>query len=350
MVQRRCAASSPGSAYATAAGPRGTAATASKSSRPRHPALVGIEEKFDGARLTDEGYLRPRKWLLADLFITNATLERALAVASEVLYYFEDYGHRVAVSAKETAYERPPLDHREKKGNELYRHDTWSPARPTVVHVGTVAFGLTPYEIAERVETIYVGSRRVRVDDPSLSRRQLATAWGRSARDLPSGRLGLRAYSPYGPAPWEMHWREEAVGVLSRKLPAIRRELLNAAAPVAAAVEEGDRQAAIEHERREARWREWEHREAERKREEAVRRQQEARKTSRQHLLAIVNAWSEARRMKVFFAELVREVDALETDERQDILARMKAAQEILGGVDPLAHFRTWKTPEETES
>ena len=113
---------------------------------------------------------------------------------------------------------------------------------------------------------------------------------------MPCGRLGLRAYSPYGRVPWERLWTEPKVGALARKLITIVKELEAEAPNIAKRYEEAQRQAEIEHQRWLAECRERPRREREQRRAAAV-------KASREQLLAIIDEWALARRVESFFED-----------------------------------------------
>ena len=80
----------------------------------RHPLVAGAREFFEAGRLSEVGYLRPRKRNLVDLFVSKETLANA----------------------------------------------PWAPGRSTIVFIGTVPFGLTVYESAEHVDGRTNGTAR----------------------------------------------------------------------------------------------------------------------------------------------------------------------------------------------
>jgi hypothetical protein len=102
--------------------------------------------------------------------------------------------------------------------------------------------------------------------------------------------------------------------------------------------EEAQKQAEIEHQRWEAPWREYEKREEERRRTEAL-------KESREQLVAIVQAWSFARSFDSFFDDMQQRVSTLPAEQRDAILGRIAQARAMLGGTDTLTHFQKWKSP-----
>ena len=82
-----------------------------------------------------------------------AGLEKALAFASDLFNAMESAGHRVAISAAADHFVRERIEEHEKLP-ERQRRDAWygygrlwSPQRPTVAYVGSVAFGLAIIEM-----------------------------------------------------------------------------------------------------------------------------------------------------------------------------------------------------------
>jgi hypothetical protein len=84
-----------------------------KSERPnRHLLLIHAAEHFRAARELDSGYLRPSKRLIVDVFVSTATLDRALDLANELFLTFEDHSHPVTYAPTDGAYQRPEVDER----------------------------------------------------------------------------------------------------------------------------------------------------------------------------------------------------------------------------------------------
>lgn len=311
----------------------------------RHELIVGAREHFEGAKQSDSGYLRPLKKRLVDLFVTQATLDHALDVANALFVALEDRGHRVTFAPLDQHLRRPEVDERAEGGRERYGYGRWSPDRPTVVYVGTVAIGLTLFELSEEVEVRYVNGKYVRVADiPQPSRRRRGwTApehvWTHK-RDMPSGHLCLRASSPYARAQWQKQWREGKGSNLSSKVPQIVRELEAEAATIAALVAEGERRAEIERQ-------EWEVQRAKWRAEEAERQRIQNTKESKEELFAIIEAWGVAKRIEGFFDDAQRRANELEDGARDAILERLERARALLGDADALRRFLAWRAPEE---
>ena len=237
---------------------------------------------------------------------------------------------------------RHAVDEREKGGRDRQYSDLWSPFRATVVFVGTVAIGLTIFEMSEEAEVRYLDGEYIRIT--ALTPQQIKKAarvysWT-STRDLPSGRLCVQAYSPYPRAKWSRQWREKKSGELPGKILGIVKELEHEAATIARLVAEGERQAEIERQRWEAQRREWEREEAERRRIQAI-------EDSCEELTNIIDAWAEAKRIEEFFDDAERQAADLSVEERALILERLKLAREMVGSPDALRMLRSWRAPDE---
>ena len=153
-------------------------------SRPnRHPLIEGVAELFQRSRTSDSGYLRPLKRTLPDIFASTTGLPDALMLASELYLALEDHGYRVALTTDGKLHRRPPVDHRGVETKEDPYGDNrerWAPGRSTVVALGSLAIGLSVYELSERIEVRLVNSKWVPVATSQPERRR---AWdGRTGR------------------------------------------------------------------------------------------------------------------------------------------------------------------------
>lgn len=314
-----------------------------KADRPAiHSLVAGARAHFENVRETETGYLKPSKRLLPDLIVTKGTLERAFDVANELFLLLEDYGYHVSTAPRDSDYRRADVD--ELQADEIKNHfpGLWCPYAPTVAFVGTVAIGLTLFEISERVEMRYINGKYVPIDQvpkPELRSRSFSRSWT-TKQDVASGRLCLQAYSPYHGTSWKQQWRETASVNLLSKLKTIARELAEAASGIAKQAEEADRLAKIRH-------KEWELQREQWRREEAERRRLEAIKESRKELLAIIAAWDEAQRIERFFRETEQLVQGLSNEDRLSLMTRLREARAQLGGPDALHRFLAWRSAEE---
>jgi hypothetical protein len=309
----------------------------------QHPLITGAKPLFEAGRLSyHTGYLKPAKKLLVDLAVTKTGLDRALLFANQLFLTLEDRGHRVVIAPNSEPFRRVEVDEREDPGRNRHYNNLWTPQRSTVVYIGTVAIGLTVIEMSEEAEVRYVNGEYVRLSDYVPKRRgrySLDHGWT-AKQDFPTGRLCLQAYSPYWRAEWTHQWREMKDRDILNRIPLIVRELEKATGEVARLVEEGERQAEQERQRWAVQQEQW-------RREEAERRAAKALKESKEELLEIIEAWATSKRLGEFFADAERRLDDLPEKERQRTKERLRLARKMIGSIDALDRFWSWKAPEE---
>jgi hypothetical protein len=308
----------------------------------QHPVVGGAKGLFLAGRVGNwSGYLKPAKKLLVDLAVSKTGLERALSFAEMLFWQMEDCGHRVVIAPEHERFRRADVDqHEVPLKNRVC--DLWSPGRSTVVYIGTVAIGLTIIELSEIADAQSIDGGYIRLD-PIVAQRMRERApdsWRYIKRDFPSNRLCLQAYSPYWTAEWTKQWREDSGEDLKKRIPSIVNELIDAAPEIAKLVEEGERQAALERERREEEIRQ-------RARERAEQSAADALKKSKEQLLKFIAGWAEAKRIYAFFAEVTADIAAADEETRQQLEHRLSLAKTIIGETDALQGLRHWKAPEE---
>lgn len=199
-----------------------------KRTNTEHALVPGAKALFEEGRVAyGVGYLKPRKRLLVDILATKTGLDKALSFANELFLTLEEGGYRVVIAPHGEHLTRSDFDEREvpRKGNS-YR-DRWSPGRCTVVYIGTVAIGLTIFEMSEEAEVRYVNGEYVRLSEyvPPKRRRYVSDQGWTSKQDFPTGRLCLQAYSPYWRAEWNRQWREKPGRDITGLIPVIVKEL-----------------------------------------------------------------------------------------------------------------------------
>lgn len=312
--------------------------------RPRtlHPVVAGAREHFEGVRQTESGYLLPRKRRLVDLYVSTRTLNRALSLANRAFWALEARGHQVTLAPADQHLVRLGLDERRRGGRSRDGFGTWGPDRPTVVYVGSVAIGLTFFELSEPAEVRYVDGRYLLLREVPIEKRIGVFARGDlgHTQEMPSGKIGLRASSPYGVATWDRQWREDKKGDMASDLPGIV-EALEAAAPVIAKlVEEGQQRAEQARRAWEQQREEWEEQERERQRALRV-------KESTDDLMAAISSWTFARNVQAFFEDAERHAESLLDADREAVLERVHRARELIGQVGALDRLLAWKAPDE---
>lgn len=314
-----------------------------KRTNTEHPLVTRARALFEEGRVTyGVGYLKPRKRLLVDILATKTGLDKALSFANELFLALEEGGYRVVIAPRGEHLTRREFDEREVPRKDNSYRDRWSPGRCTVVYVGTVAIGLTIFEMSEEAEVKYVNGEYVRLSEyvPPKRRRYASDHGWTSKQDLPTGRLCLQAYSPYWRAEWSRQWREKPGRDITALIPAIVKELRQSSPEVARLAAEGERLAELEHQRWEAQREQW-------RREEEEKRAAKALKDSKDELLQIIESWAESRRLAEFFLDAEQRLRDLSEEKKNQMLERLRRAQELVGSVDALERFRSWKAPEE---
>lgn len=314
-----------------------------KAERPSlHPILDGARAHFEASWDTDHGYLHPRKKILVDLVISRPSLLRTLEVANALFLELWDRGRQVLMPPNSDFFRRDTPDLWQNGHPEQCERDAWCPMRPTMAYVGEVSIGLTIFEMGEEVEVKWRDGKYVRVEETTTIRRKVASGYHSwvHKQHLPSGRLCIRAYSPYRGSNWSRTWCENKPGEIEGRIPGIAKALMRDIPTIKAQAEEAHRLAEIERERWNRQMEEWE-------RERAERRRLQALKDSRAELDAIIAAWAEAQKAEAFFEDVLQRVKTKGEEERTLIAGRVVRARELLGGVDALARFQKWKAPEE---
>jgi hypothetical protein len=300
-----------------------------------------FEKVYPQSRWSVE-FPRPYKRLLPDVIVSTEALERALALANMLYLGLEREGYAVTFAAGDVYYDRPRLDHREESRGPLpeWSRQSWQPARPTIVSVGIVAVGVTVYELTEYVEVERVNDRYVRKDSLPPKRRRASPRDWVHMEDLPSGRLAVRAYSPYHRVSWLQDWREKTAGELESQIESIARALRKAAPTIAERVAEETRKTEAEAQAREVQYQQ--HLKAER-----AKKRQEAQKASREALLNAISQWSRVRDIETFLGDVERELANVPLEQRGVVTERLALARRMIGPTDALRWLATWQTPEE---
>lgn len=310
----------------------------------QHPVVVGAYEVFEQGRVIDQGFLKPGKQRLVDVVVTKPQLEPALKLANQLFLKLEAAGHRVMFAPSDRTYARASFDEHEhppKKPRHRYPA-LWSPSKPTVVFIGTLAIGLTLFEMTEELEARNIDGEYIPTSKISAQQLpRLSSTWNWTTRmDFATGRLCIRAFSPYPGADWSQSWKEVKQSQLRGQLDDIVQQLTDAAPVIARLVEEAEEQARI----RQQEWREHLCRLEERER---IRRQNEAREQARADLLSAIKQWDDIKRIQAFFSDAERSVSNLPEAERCIAMDKLAQARELVGELDPLQALLEWKGPRE---
>ena len=311
----------------------------------KHPLLIGARGLFDEVRGGREVlYVVPRKKNLVDVFVTPATLERALKAASELFLHLEERGQRVVLAPPGGRYARADVSVHEGATRPYdygeYERGRWQPGTPTVALLGEVAIGLTIYETMEQVDSVWRDGKRVRYQAPktiTTPRRGLRLPLRQehvSRHDFPTGRLGLHAYAAEHVS-WEQTWIEKTAGDLSTMFEQIVKTFEGAAPKITKLLEERAR----EEERRR---KEFDEQEKRWRREEAERRRKEEEAARVKRIQEEIASWRMARDVRTYVSEihaLVKDAD-LRITEGADADQELKWALAYADRIDPLTSWR----------
>lgn len=318
-----------------------------------HPHLEGVAGHFKAARELSNEYLKPHKLLMADIFVSKKIKDQAIEMTNQLYQLLESRGYRVGFSPIGEFHPRPYLHHCDGRKGEDSSYYTWTPARPTVVWIGTLMIGVTLFELSEEVEAMRVNHKYVRLTDiHPVKRQRLHDPYSWTSRhEFLTGRLAVRAYAPYKGVSWEKRWVEAEPGNLASMFEEIaislRREANGVASKVKEAMEK-QRQEHEEWERKQAAWRkEQEIREATRKREEAERARAKAIQDSTQDLLDFIHQWGQARMIREFFQIVEASFASLELERQAVLRERLAKARELIAEPDVFEGILHWKTPDE---
>lgn len=271
-------------------------------------------------------------------------LDKALDLANDLFNALESVGHRVVLAPAEADLRREQVEEREiasKPRDRWHYSGLWSPQRPTVVYIGTVAIGLSVIEMTENVLLRYVNGKYIRESEyvPPRSRYHVDNSWT-TTRDIPSGRMRIVAYSPYGRVGWSTQWQESKATPLRGQIRTIVEAIEAAAPELVVKLEEADREAEIRHQQ-------WLAEEERRRREDDRRRIEQSITDSKAELRQVIERWSNVISVERFFAGVEERAGHLSEPDRLHVLERLELARAYLGSQDPIEYFRAWKTPEE---
>lgn len=310
-----------------------------------HGLIRGARSHFENSRPVDEGaYLKPYKKLLVNVTASRAGLEKALGLANDLFNALESVGYRVVLASAEAQFSHEQVDEREfatKARNRWEYSGLWTPYRPTVVYVGTVAIALAVVEMSENVTLRYVNGKYVRESEYVSPRGSYYVDHSfTTTRELPSGRMRIVAYSPYGEVSWSKQWQETKSVSLRGQIRSIVEAIEAAAPELVAKLKEAERQAEIRRQQ-------WAAEQERRRRGEDRRLVEQSIADSKAELRQVIERWSDVMSIERFLAGVEKRAEKLPEAERPHVLERLMLARGFLGTQDPLEFFRGWKVPEE---
>lgn len=313
-----------------------------------HGLVRGAKAHFQTGRKVDEGqHLKPHKKLLLDVTASMASLDKALSFANDLFNALESTGHRVVLSPQDEPFYRESIDEHEQPSKRQQQNHygysrLWSPYRPTVVYVGTVAIGLAVIEMSESIEMRYVNGKYIRESEykpPKTSKRDAEHTWT-TTKELPCGRLRLVLYAPYRSVSWSMQFQETKSKTLTQEILEIVKAIENSETVLVEKLQEAQRKAEL--------WRLERLAEEERRQQEEDRRRiQQSQKDSHAQLLQVIQSWSDVMNLENFFIGVQTLATTLPESERDAVLERLRLARQFVGTQNPLDFFVSWKTPTE---
>jgi hypothetical protein len=302
-----------------------------------HSLVVDVKEHFAKGKTSREcGYLKPAKWTLPDLTVTQKTLDSVIALADALYKGLELEGASLVLTSAGGRPDFGELD----DGSHVTYNNLWVPRRGTVAYFGEVPIGLAIGELAELVEARYVNGRYCREDSPEAEKAKKSAhvhSWT-SKQAFATGRLFLVAYAASGFSNWTKRWNEKRPGELIDKVPSICRLLRRSVGEIATLIADGRANDRVERERREAQWRAYELREERERRETA-------REASKAQLLEIFRQWNEAAQIRQFLDEAGALGAELDEVARSEYEAKLSEARSILPNIDLLQVLSAWISP-----
>lgn len=338
--------------------------------RTEHPLVAENRPHFHDYRELRCGYLRPNKRIVLDVFTSVAAIDAAFKLANGLFWALEERGHQVAIAPRDQRLYRAQLDLERESGRRILGWEDWSPQRPTIIYIGTVAFGLTIYELPDSVDgpqpsPVAPPARASPFDQIELTPRNRArieriiaelAAKRRSGEvqpapqppkpPKPSPLLAVRTYSPYPDTDWRKQWIESKTGEMHGQVGDIVQTLEQAAPTLVTLVEQAEVRAIEAARQLDLQRQEWRREEERRAQEEALRRRAQAEKDSRQQLLSIVEHWVYANQAEAFLAQVGDAANDMGDAERAEVMRRLEQARRLLGGTDALRWFLKWKPSE----
>lgn len=303
--------------------------------------LLGSLSAFTDGKVAGDGYLKPAKKNLADLVVTEKTLRRAAAFLIKLANSLRKARYRFSAAHTDGNYSRLELGDADGRLNRsILEAKLWNPRRPTLVFVGGTAIGLTIFEQTDSKEMVFKNGRYVPLSEltrPGRGGRAQSTSHYVSTQYSASGKLCLRAYSPYSQVEWAHIWTEEKA-TLSTQIEAIILSLAKAGRALAPKIVEANRRADEERKRWQAEHESWR---AQYERSLIIK----AREDALQSLLKIIDKWGEDRRLQDFFEDIISRSGNLSDEVKTELLLKVNEAKSLLASVDSIGALLSWELP-----
>jgi len=292
--------------------------------------------------VTELGYYKPTKRKLLDMNTSDTGLNIAEAFMLKFFAAAESRGFMVRLAERGDCFRRRDITFAEHGTCNYLYPALWRPASPSIISAEGVSVGFSLVEMTEEVPTKQVKGRYVR-DKKMInwSRGKNSAHLGYySRRHIPSGRFRLQLYSPYESEGWHQIFSQTKTCSLISQIPKIIKAAL-AALPVL------KKEMQTIKERTEANRLRMEQQIVEYKKREAIRKQEEAYKSSVNELQVIMAKWAEDIRIGQFFRDAEKDIESCEAALQEQLRERLRAAREFMQGETALQRLLKWRTPEE---
>ena len=306
-----------------------------------HPVMRDMDRHLRVARYkTEEGYLKPNKKHMPDIFVRPECVGKAIKAANGFFTALAKQDYQVELKEwREIGFRSPTYDIFEDDSIIRNHRDIWTPWKATYVEVNGVGYSVMLYEMMADEKATYIDGTYYRDSEltPALIKKSKYHYTWTSTKHFATGRLCLLIHSYDN---WFRKWKEVDGQSLESQVPSIIQVLVDSA-PELLEVKERLR---LEKEQRE---RDWE----EEKRINAIKREEElvakATNKSKDDLQGIISIWHEAVKLHDFFASIERQIASATDHRKEHLLERARIAKELAGAIDPLSHLAIWKTPDE---
>lgn len=309
-----------------------------------HRMISGARHHLESGRPVDKySHLKPHKRLLVHVNASASGVEKALGFANDFFNAFEAKGHRVVMAPPDDEFWGLSADDREAVGQLKDRWSArrlWSPQRPTVVYIESVAIGLAIVEMSENVAVRYINGGYIPERDYVPPRRGETRYSFTTTKDMPSGRLRLIAYSPYHSVFWTNQWQETGSASLTAKIPALVRAIEDMAPQLVTRIEEARLRAEIAHQK-------WLADMEARDRSEDKKRIEQSKVDSAAQLDKVIEHWTRAMSIRHFFDAVETQLAGLPQSDAQTARQRLESGRALLHGQDPIEALLAWRTPSE---
>jgi len=292
--------------------------------------------------VTELGFFKPTKRKLLDMNTSDTGLSIAEAFMLKFFAAAEKSGFLVRLAERGDCFRRRDITFAEHGTCNYLYPALWRPSCPSIISAEGVSVGFSLVEMTEEVPVKEVKGRYVR-DERMInwSRGKNSAQLGYySRRHIPSGRFRLQLYSPYESEGWHQIFSQTKTCSLISQIPKIIKAV-QAALPVL------KKEVQAQKERAEANRLRMEQQIVEYKKREAIRKQEEAYKSSVNELQVIMAKWAEDIRIGQFFSDAEKDIEGCEAALQEQLRERLRAAREFMQGETALQRLLKWRTPEE---